>query len=136
MNAAFHGADAISLTKHFEGREASNKAPDKAPGPPFNWQMELIGPAGLKWARALTFQRTEPSEAQTPAPLSKPCVPRLGAFVAYSLLILTALLSRDKNCTENQAAQAPATLVSFITISIYPISPSETAASEAIFLNK
>lgn len=65
--------DAISLTKHFEGREAPDKAPDKAPGPPFNWQMELIGATGLKWARALTFQRTEPSGAETPAPLSRSC---------------------------------------------------------------
>lgn len=32
-------ADAISLTKHFQGREALDEAPDKAPGPPFNWQM-------------------------------------------------------------------------------------------------
>lgn len=136
VNTALHRADAISLTKHFEGREAPDKAPDKAPGPPFNWQMELIGPTGLKWARALTFQRTEPSGAETPAPLSRPCLLGLGALTAYCLLIHTALLSRDKNCTQNQAAQCPATLVPFITISIYPISPSEMAASEAIFLNK
>lgn len=136
VNTALNRADAISLTKHFEGREAPDKAPDKAPGPPFNWQMELIGPTGLKWARALTFQRTEPSTVETHAPLSRHCLPVLGAFTAYCLLIQTALLSRDKNCTQNQAAQGRATLVSFITISIYPISPSEMAASEAIFLNK
>lgn len=104
VNTALYRADAISLTKHFEGREAPDKAPDKAPGPPFNWQMELIGPTGLKWARALTFQRTEPSRAETPAPLSSPGLPGLGAFTAYCLLIHTALLSRDKHCTQNQAA--------------------------------
>lgn len=113
VNTALYRADAISLTKHFEGREAPDKAPDKAPGPPFNWQMELIGPTGLKWARALTFQRTEPSQAETPAPLSRPCLPGLGAFTAYCLLIHTALLLRDKNCTQNQAAQGLAMLVSF-----------------------
>lgn len=136
VNTALYRADAISLTKHFEGREALHKAPDKAPGPPFNWQMELIGPTGLKWASALTFQRTETSGAETPAPLCRPSVPGLGAFTVCCLLIHMALLSRDKNCKHNQAAQAWDTLVSFITISIYPISPSEMAASEAIFLNK
>lgn len=65
-HTALYRADAISLTKHFEGREAPDKAPDKAPGPPFNWQMGLIVVTGLKWARVLTFQRTEPSGAETP----------------------------------------------------------------------
>lgn len=128
--------DAISLTKHFEGWEAPDKAPDKAPGPLFNWQMELIGATGLKWAGALTFQRTEPSTDETPAPLSRSCKLGFGASTTYFLLNLTALLSRDKRRSQNQAGHSPARLVSFITISIYPISPSETAASEAIFLNK
>lgn len=85
MNTALYRADAISLTKHFEGREAPDKAPDKAPGPPFNWQMELIGPTGLKWARALTFQRTEAGEAQNS------CLPeQVPACLGWELSPLTA----------------------------------------------
>lgn len=136
LNTALHRADAISFTKHFEGREAPDKAPDKAPGPPFNWQMELIGPTGLKWARTLTFQRTEASRAGTLAPLSRHFLPGLGAFTVSCFHIPVAWLLRDKNFKQSQAAQGLAMLVPFISISIYPISPSEMAASEPIFLNK
>ena len=137
VNTALDRADAISLTKHFEGREAPDKALDKAPGPPFNWQMELIGPTGLKWARALTFQRAEPSGAETPGPLEPAAACRgweLSPLTATSSTLLC--LPEIKTAHRKRQRRDPVKLVSFITISIYPISPSETVASEAIFLNK
>lgn len=134
VNTALHRADAISLTKHFEGRGAPDKALDNALGHSLNWQMELIGPTGLKWATSLTFQRTEQRPAETPAP--PPADPWLGAFPPRCLLIHAPLLSKDKTSSQRTGSAGPGCNSIFITISIYPISPSEMAASEAIFLNK
>ncbi|KAA8583961.1 hypothetical protein FQN60_015169, partial [Etheostoma spectabile] len=82
VSAALHRADAISLAKHFEGRGTPDKAPDKAPGPPFNWQMELIAPTGAitQLGGGTIFRFYHPKEA---APLREQH--QIGLLSAFSL---------------------------------------------------